>query len=468
LPPLASRAIIGAMRPFSALLLLLMIFGLSASASGSTRVLLGLGGPSFSTMAEPEAGPPTPLAELAALGGRIEYRYQFINVVLAELPEEAIQKLASNPYIRFIEPDGEVAAPEPLGVQELKLTWEWLPWGVDRIDAEVVHHPPKGLGLALIPFLLLPLLWFSSRSSRLRRAGLGLSLLVLSLVLLLLLLLSGCEPPYIRIRPNTRGYMGEGVKVALLDSGLDPDHPDLRANFRGGYDFVNNDPEPWDDNGHGTEVAGVLAAVEDGFGLVGVAPKAWLYAVKVLGSNAHGAISDVVKGLEWAIQQGMEIANMSLGTPEDSQALREAVRAAWSAGLVLVAPAGNESGAVLYPAAYPEVIAVSATTAADRLAPFSNSGPEVDLAAPGEAIPTTYPGGRYRLASGTSFAAPHVAGAAALLISSGIRDNRLIRARLEQAAEDLGLPKEEQGSGLVNAARALFGEAIGQGKLTTP
>lgn len=450
------------MRLFKIFLLLLVIEGFSPGlpalgSSSTTRALIGLrGGPPLPAQAETEAKSvsPAPMAELAALGARIEYCYQFINAVLAELPEEALPGLASSPWIRFIEPDREVKAPEPLAAEELKLTWEWLPWGVERIGADKVHHPPKGLSLALSLLLFLPLV-------RLRpgRAWpwLALALGGLVLILVLLLILTGCEPPYIRVRPSTRGYAGEGVKVALLDSGLDPAHPDLRANYKGGYDFVNNDPEPWDDNGHGTEVAGILAAAEDGFGIVGVAPKAELYAVKVLGGNAHGMISDVVKGLEWAIAHGMQVVNMSLGTPEDSRALREAVSAAWAAGLVLVAPAGNEASSVLYPAAYPEVIAVSATTATDRLAPFSNFGPEVDLAAPGEEIPTTFPGGRYRLANGTSFAAPHVAGAAALLISSGIRDNREVRARLEETAEDLGLPRAEQGFGLVDAARAVFG-----------
>ncbi|MGQ9477925.1 MAG: S8 family peptidase [Candidatus Bipolaricaulia bacterium] len=458
------------MRPRKLLLLILLALlgssfslpALGSASSSSMRVLIGLDlTPQPQSLGQGQ-GRAVALAEaeLAALGARIEYRYQLIDLVLVELPGEALQRLSASPYIRFIEPDREVAAPEPLLAQELKLTWEWLPWGVDRIDAEVVHHPPRrGLGaraLLYLPLLLVGLGLSLHRKGCLRQAVLG--LLVLALGLVLLLVLAGCEPPYIRIRPDSQGYEGEGVRVALLDSGLDPDHPDLRANYRGGYDFVNGDPEPWDDNGHGTEVAGVLAAAEDGSGLVGVAPRAELYAVKVLGGNAHGAISDVVKGLEWAVQHGMDVVNMSLGTPEDSRALREAVRAAFEAGLVLVAPAGNESGAVLFPAAYPEVIAVSATTKADRLAPFSNFGPEVDLAAPGEEIPTTYLKGRYSLVSGTSFAAPHVAGTAALLISSGVRDNREVRARLEQSAEELvGLSREEQGFGLVDAAAAVLG-----------
>ena len=467
-----------ALLSLSLLLILTPVLFLGPSALGSTRMIIGLidlDRPALSPQLQGRAGSATPLGELTTRGGRIEYVYRFIDAVLVELPEEALPELATNPYIRFIEPDGEVAAPKPeselevevelelepspLGPQELglRLTWEWLPWGVDRIDAEAVHHPPRGLiPLASLSLPFFPLFGLLRGRGRNRRWLLLVSILLI-LGSMILIFLSGCEPPYLRFRPNTLGFRGEGVKVALLDSGLDPDHPDLRGNYRGGYDFVNDDPEPRDDNGHGTEVAGVVAAEEDGFGLVGVAPRVELYAVKVLGSNARGAISDVIKGIEWAIQHGIKVVNLSLGTPEDSRALREAVRAAWEAGLVLVAAAGNESAGVLYPAAYPEVIAVSATTEDDQLAWSSNFGPEVDLAAPGEEVPTTYLEGRYKLATGTSFAAAHVTGVAALLISSGINDNREVRRRLEQTAEDLGLPREEQGSGLVDAARAVFG-----------
>lgn len=484
------------MKRVQALSLMLAFIALCGPPVFGSRVLIGLRGGPLS----PEAARSAMAGELSTVGGRIEYEYSLIDVVLVEVPEEALPKLWASPYVRFIERDGQVAAPRPLGEEGLKLTWEWLPWGVDRIDAEVVHHPPReqlalhhtccdeklppwrernevrgialitpipafprqgGRGqrdsaLALATLLLLPLLGLVGRSCRLRRP------LLAALILMILgLSVTGCDLINIRIHPRTEGPEGQGVKVALLDSGIDPDHPDLEGNYRGGHDFVNHDQEPGDDNGHGTQVAGVLGARENGFGLIGVAPRAELFAVKVLGSDARGSISDVVKGLEWAIERGIQVVNMSLGTPEDSQALREAVRAAWEDGLVLIAPAGNESGRVLYPAAYPEVIAVSATDKNDRLAWFSNSGPQIELAAPGEEIPATYPGNRYRLATGTSFASPHVAGAAALLISSGVRDNREIRARLQETAEGLGLSPEEEGFGLVDAERAVLGMTSG-------
>jgi len=395
--------------------------------------------------------------EVEALGGEMEYRYKLIPVVLVDLPPEAAAQLLEKPGVSYVEPDGEVAIPEPEAAEpeRIELSFEWLPWGVERIGADRVHHPPHPPRTAWL-MTAFGFLSFSLVSLR-RRGRVLLPLLLAVLLSLSTLALTGCGLIYIRVHPATVGFMGEGVKIALLDSGIDMDHFDLKKNYRGGYDFVNEDPDPRDDNGHGTEVAGVLAARENGFGLIGVAPRAELWAVKVLDATAHGAISDLVRGLEWAVEHGMEIVNMSLGVTEDYKTLREAVRAAWEAGLLLVAPSGNDSGKVLYPAAYPEVIAVTATDEDDNLAWFSNTGPEVELAAPGVEIPTTSLGGRYILATGTSFAAPHVAGVAALLISAGVEGNEALRARLDNTAQDLGLEVTAQGYGLVDAVRAVFG-----------
>lgn len=492
--------------PFLVILLGLSSSGLALAASGSAgeqgqeqervRVLIGLQAPSERPggRREPEgwhlphliSAPVEEMeAELEALGGRVEHRFQVVSALLAEVPYDSLSELETAPWVSYIEPDGEVRAPEPEPLtpreEGLRITFEWLPWGVDRIDAEVVHHPPSAhpgalaLGsVLLVAFLAGVRMRVRARSSSRRMSrrgrgplplalgpGLGVGVGVAVLALALAVLLGGCELLNIRIRPSTVGPRGEGVNVALLDTGLDPDHPDLRANYRGGYDFVNGDPDPRDDNGHGTQVAGVLGARENGFGLVGVAPRVNLWELKVLDSHAQGSISDVVRGLEWALEHGMQIVNMSLGTPEDSRTLREAVRAAWEAGLVLIAPVGNESGRVLYPAAYPEVIAVGAIDREGELAWFSNTGPEVELVAPGEEIPTTYLEGGYRLASGTSFAAPHVAGVAALLISAGVEDNEEVRRRLISTAEDLGLEPYAQGYGLVDAEHAVLGSTSG-------
>jgi subtilisin len=134
---------------------------------------------------------------------------------------------------------------------------------------------------------------------------------------------------------------GAGVKVAIIDTGIDYTHPDLDANYKGGYDFVN-DADPKDDEGHGTHVAGIIAAEDNGNGVVGVAPQASLYAVKVLDSGGSGYISDVVAGIEWAIENGMDIISMSLGTNSNYKTLRDACDQASAAGILVVAAAGND------------------------------------------------------------------------------------------------------------------------------
>lgn len=212
---------------------------------------------------------------------------------------------------------------------------------------------------------------------------------------------------------------GSGVKVAVLDTGIDLSHPDLAANIAGGYNAVNPNKAPKDGNGHGTHVAGTIAAVNNSVGVVGAAPAARLYAVKVLGDSGVGWLSDIIEGIDWSIRNGMQVINMSFGTSSDSQAFHDAVIAAYNAGITMVAAAGNNGPAdntVNYPARYPEVIAVAATDQADVLATFSSRGPEVDLAAPGVSIYSTYKSSSYATLSGTSMAAPHVAGSAALVL----------------------------------------------------
>jgi hypothetical protein len=211
------------------------------------------------------------------------------------------------------------------------------------------------------------------------------------------------------------GKNGKGIKIAVIDTGIDKDHPDLDYNLKGGENFVSKpswrtpDPNKWDDdNGHGTHVAGIIAAEDNNTGVVGVAPGAELYALKVLDRTGSGYVSDVVMAIQWATVNEIQIINMSLGSTYDSWLLDGACLLAYAEGLILVAAAGN-GGSVIYPAAYPWVIAVSATNSADELAWFSSTGPEVELAAPGEDIYSTYKGGGYATLSGTSMACPHVA-----------------------------------------------------------
>ena len=245
---------------------------------------------------------------------------------------------------------------------------------------------------------------------------------------------------------------GAGVKVAVVDTGIDCKHPDLAANCAGGYNAFDSKKEPIDDNNHGTHVAGTIAAVKDGKGVVGVAPQARLYAVKVLDAEGGGRLTTIIKGLVWCGRNGMQVANMSLGTPSPSFFMHLGIMYAKSKGVAIVAAAGNDKGAVNYPAAYKETIAVSAMDSNDAIAGFSSRGKQVEFIAPGVGVKSTVPGGGYDRYSGTSMATPHVAGLAVLAVSQGARGVDGVRGMLKAAAKPLtGLKPEEQGAGVVDA-----------------
>ncbi len=260
---------------------------------------------------------------------------------------------------------------------------------------------------------------------------------------------------------------GAGVKVAVVDTGIDLAHPDLAANIKGGYNAIYPTKPANDDNGHGTHVAGTIAALNNTIGVVGVGPQIDLYAVKVLDRRGSGYLSDIIEGLDWAVANGIQVVNMSLGTSSNVQSFHDAVIRAKAAGVTLVAAAGNDSGGSAgYPAAYPEVIAVSATDAANVIASFSSVGPEVDLAAPGVNIFSTYKGQTYKILSGTSMASPHVAGVVALVLTQtakcdtngdGACSPDEVETRLEAAATDLGAAGYDNlyGAGLVNILTAI-------------
>lgn len=263
------------------------------------------------------------------------------------------------------------------------------------------------------------------------------------------------------------GNLADPIKLAIIDTGISKYHPDLQTNIKGGYNAINPLKSWDDDNGHGSHVAGIAAALNNTVGVVGVGPAIDLYAVKVLNRNGSGFLSDVIEGLQWAVGNGAQVANMSLGTASDIQSFHDAVIAAYNAGVVLVAAAGNSGGSVSFPAAYPEVIAVSATDSNNNLAYFSSRGPEVDLAAPGVNIYSTYKGTGYKTLSGTSMAAPHVAGSAALVINTpvgsydvdgdGIWDPSEVQKKLQDRAKDLGSIGFDNlfGWGLVNVYNAV-------------
>ncbi len=266
------------------------------------------------------------------------------------------------------------------------------------------------------------------------------------------------------------GVRGAGVKVAVIDTGIDYNHPDLAANYAGGFDFVNNDDDPFDDNKHGTHVAGTVAARDDDSGVVGVAPDATLYGLKVLDANGSGSFSGVIAALQWAVDNGVQITNNSYGSSVDPGATTQAAfDNSAAAGILHVAAAGNSGTCdgtgdnVAFPARYASVVAVAATDSNDGSPCFSSTGPDVELSGPGVSINSTVPGGGYQVLSGTSMASPHVAGTAALLLGQGVTDTNLdgrvndeVRVILVTTAHDLGTPGRDTwyGYGLVDALAA--------------
>lgn len=250
---------------------------------------------------------------------------------------------------------------------------------------------------------------------------------------------------------------GAGVKVAVIDTGVDCTHPDLKCDLGAGYNVVDPGTPPMDDNQHGTHCSGTIAGRQDGKGVAGVAPRATIIPVKVLDKDGSGSLSDIVKGINWATKKGVDVISMSLGGASGSAALQRAINAALAKGVVVVAAAGNsgpDPDTVGYPAGYPGVIAVAASDSKDGVAKFSSRGAAVAFIAPGVDILSTVPGGGYAKFSGTSMACPHMAGLAALAIERGAKGPSGVRAAFARAATKLpGLAPTEQGAGLVDAAK---------------
>ncbi|MBW3670546.1 MAG: S8 family serine peptidase [Acidobacteria bacterium] len=187
-----------------------------------------------------------------------------------------------------------------------------------------------------------------------------------------------------------KGSRGRNVKVGVIDTGIDRGHPDLAERYRGGYDFVNGDDDPQDDNGHGTHVAGTIAAVDNELGVVGVAPEADLYALKVLDDTGSGSVYTLISAIEWAIDNDLDVVNMSLGSPQESALEKEVFERAEAAGIICVAASGNAGISKLdYPANYPTVVSVGAVDLAESIASFSQRGANLDFVAPGVGVDST-------------------------------------------------------------------------------
>lgn len=257
--------------------------------------------------------------------------------------------------------------------------------------------------------------------------------------------------------------------VAVIDSGVNVDHPDLVGRILDGYDFVNDDEEAFDDHGHGTHIAGLIAAnANNGTGSAGLCPLCSILPIKVLNASNVGTWSDVAAGIVYAVDHGAQIINLSLGGTSNAPVVQAAVAYATEHDVLIVAAAGNSrSDTLFYPAALEDAIAVSATRQDDTRWSLSNYGAWVDVAAPGYTIYSTYHDlnnyyGGYIFMSGTSMAAPHVAGLAGLLLSQNPeRTATDLRRILLETADDLGEPGVDVdfGSGRINAKKALMLEA---------
>jgi len=263
---------------------------------------------------------------------------------------------------------------------------------------------------------------------------------------------------------------GQGVTVAVVDTGIacyDGDGFAKGTDLAGtacvrGYNFVGNNEMAADDQGHGTHVAGTIAqTTNNGVGVAGLAHCAKLMPVKVLSKQGWGTMANVAEGIRWAADHGAQIINLSLGAPIKSKVVANAVKHAYDNGVVIVAAAGNSGKSVGYPAAYPEVIAVSATDRNDKIAWFSSRGPEVAIGAPGVAVTqqTICDAGKNKceqwgVFSGTSMASPHVAAAAALLVGQGVTSPDAVRDVL-QATANLQDDKNLFGAGILDAGKAV-------------
>lgn len=259
------------------------------------------------------------------------------------------------------------------------------------------------------------------------------------------------------------------VTVAIVDSGIDWWHEDLEdERLELGHDYVSDNELPYDEHGHGTHVGGIVAATRDnGQGVAGMGDVT-LYVTRVLDGSNAGWCSDFASGIREAVDAGADIVNLSLYCNSDYGPLEDAVRYAADHGVLVVSITGNfQSSApercVTYPGRYPEAIAVAALDPTLTPASYSCRGPEAELAAPGSRVDSTLPGDRYGPMSGTSMAAPHVSGVAALVLADDpSRSADEVRALMAESARDLGPPDRDDlyGHGMVDPVAALTGSPV--------
>jgi len=252
----------------------------------------------------------------------------------------------------------------------------------------------------------------------------------------------------------------EEVIIAVLDTGVDLKHTDLAAKMVKGFNAFEQNKPPVDLHGHGTHVAGISSAITNNLrGIAGVSWNNAIMPVKVLNDDGEGSLFEITAGIKWATDHGAKVINMSLGDTENSPILYDAIRYAYERDVVLIAAAGNENvSQLMYPAGYKEVLAVSAVNPDKTKAIFSNYGQHIDVAAPGESIPSLFPDNHYVYMSGTSMAAPHVSGLAGLIRSLRPElNNKEVMDLIRYTADDLGEVGHDPyfGYGLMNVNKAL-------------
>ncbi|MGZ9586754.1 S8 family peptidase [Paenibacillus marinisediminis] len=230
---------------------------------------------------------------------------------------------------------------------------------------------------------------------------------------------------------------GHRIHIGVIDTGADYRHPDLSSSLLSGVNLVQRGSAPHDDNGHGTHIAGTIAASNQMYGIIGVAPRALIHPVKAFDSNGSAFVSDIIAGIDWCVRNKVHIINMSFGMKSRSKSLLKAVNSAYNAGITIVASSGNDAKrkSIDYPARYSQTISVGATDANRLIAPFSNRGSFVDIYAPGEKIVSSWLKNKYHEMSGTSMATSHVSGTIALLLAlkPGLKPND-IKALLKRTA----------------------------------
>jgi subtilisin len=341
-------------------------------------------------------------------GLRVHGRVSLIPLVFGEVAEADVDQILDDPNVEYVEADEAMPLAVHTDGRSFRMT-EDLPWGISQVTA--------------------PAAW-----------ALG----------------------------GSAAY-GAGIKVAYLDSGADLGHPDLV--YAGGYNPVTNSTSPSayaDDiaacNGHGTHVSGTIAGRRNDIGVIGVAPDASLYAIKVfenLSGSCLAYTSSQISGLNWAVNQEIRVVSVSIGGTNGSSSYQSAISSAASKGTYMVAAAGNNgSSSMTYPGNYQDVISVASVDPANNHSSWSNYGPNLYISAPGDGILSTMPGGSYGYKSGTSMATPHVAGVVALILARypGISRSELL-ARLQQGALDLGAAGRDDlyGWGLARSREAMDG-----------